>query len=507
MSSSEHDTKPAGPHALGVAVTMPPATIEMRNPFCPWCGAESAVQTCPSCGQEADDNRIGTVLAGRYEIEKLLGRGGFGKVYLAKDLRLGAPVAVKFLLAEWAARTDLRARFRREAETLIKLSHPGIVIIRDFGEDAGEPFMVMEFVKGKPLVNLIRDKQTGKLQPPERVVGLVEQILAVLEAAHAQGVVHRDMKPDNVMLLDTADHTDHIKVLDFGLALLTETPADERLTATAAVTGTPLYMSPEQCRGRNVGTATDIYALGAMTFEMLSGEPPFLSDNPADLLVSHMHVEAPPIASKPGSPMVAPGLEQVVRRAMAKKPEDRPTAGEMRAMLRAVLAGTDAVTRLERSVDQRIAETALTRDARGLASPGQSFDATAQLPVTPKPAGGDQATVALWGFDFTRTAALQLALAIANIHAVVWREDSPPPTSIGGETVSAVIAAGTGAAARVTAMRASADGKKTPLLVVDLAKADELPALIRAGASDVLLAGAADDGIPKKLQRLLRRGR
>jgi serine/threonine protein kinase len=336
---------------------------------CPKCHAILGEELCcPYCGHDIPDPRIGVVLDGRYRVDRLLGRGGYGRVYQGTHLALGGPVAVKFLLAEWAARPRERERFRREAAALVKLRHPGVVVAFDVGEHAGEPYLVMEYVEGTPLAQLV--PTVDRELAPERLVALLDQALQVLEATHAHGFVHRDLKPDNILVFRSADGEERVKILDFGLALTRE-PGHEthRLTSDQTVVGTPLYMAPEQASHQEVGPPCDVYAMGVVLYELLTGAPPFMGRNSTDIMAQHMYIEPPPASERGLGRPVPPALEAVARWALRKQPAERPTAAEMRRALREAMAGEDAVSRAEKATQARRWAAGASREDRALPRP------------------------------------------------------------------------------------------------------------------------------------------
>ncbi|GAA1838851.1 serine/threonine-protein kinase [Actinomadura bangladeshensis] len=269
-----------------------------------------------------------TILAGRYRLESLLGRGGMGEVWRARDERLGRAVAVKLLTAPPGAggRTEpaAAARFRREARIAAGLRHPGIAAVHDFGEDAGRLYLVIDLVDGRDLNAVVADHPGGL--PPERVSRLAARIAAALEAAHERGVVHRDIKPANVMV----DGRDEITVLDFGIARYADAVTD--LTGSAAI-GTPAFMAPEQFDGRApVDARADLYALGALMHALLTGAPPYVADSMPSLL--HAIMLSPPPSVRERRPDVPEALDGLIRDLLAKDPADRPaSAAEVAARL------------------------------------------------------------------------------------------------------------------------------------------------------------------------------
>jgi serine/threonine-protein kinase len=442
------------------------------------------------------DPRIGRTLDGKYRLEEVIGEGGLGKVYRALHLGLKGPVAIKFLRGA-AAGAEGRERFRREGRALAKLRHPAIVSVLDFGEAGGELYLVMELVAGPRLADVLL--VNGVPMPFRRITGITRQILEVLEATHAAGVVHRDLKPDNVMLADVGDHADHVKVLDFGIALIVEDPTAARLTATYGVQGTPLYMSPEQCRGRDVGPPADVYALGAVLYEMLAGEPPFDAPSAAELMAQHLYVAPSPVVERGVGRTVPPELELLAMRALAKRAEDRPTAREMLDEVERIAAGTSDAARERRATEERIRAVGLSRSQRG-------------LPAGPREPAEDTSTetvrVDAWGLSDERADALETVLALHRIALGRWTGDEPPPAhGPHGEPVRALLLADDDQAdARLRRLRARSEGADVPALAVD-ARPERTAALIRAGASDVVLSMVGDDVLSSKLRRLIRRGR
>jgi len=268
------------------------------------------------------------------------------QVYRARDRLLDRPVALKVLFPELSVDRAFVERFRREAQAAANLSHPNIVPVFDWGEDAGTYFIVMEFVDGQPLSALLRN---GGPVPPERVADVGAHVAAALAYAHRHGVVHRDVKPGNVLITNDGQ----VKVTDFGIARAVNT--EESLTQTGAVMGTATYFSPEQAEGIGVDSRSDIYSLGVVLFEMVAGRPPFLGETPVS--VASKHVRDQPPLLRDLRPTVPPALEAVIGKAMAKTPDQRyQTAEELRTDLlrfadgRPVSAGDVAATRVQQAV-------------------------------------------------------------------------------------------------------------------------------------------------------------
>lgn len=259
------------------------------------------------------------VLADRYRLDRLLGQGGMGQVWAAWDLRLARPVAVK-LLAVGAA-DEAVARFRREARTEAHLHHPHIVEVYDFGAQGGRSYLVMQLVGGRTLADELRSRGP---RPTRWVAEKAAQIADGLAEAHRLGIVHRDIKPSNILL----DETGSVKIADFGIARSLDGDTATQVTRAGTVTGTSAYMPPEAARGDVLSPAADIYSLGCTLHQLLAGRPPFVAEHPLGLL--HQHVECLPPPLRAVRPGVSEALEAFVLRMLAKDPQARPTAVEVR---------------------------------------------------------------------------------------------------------------------------------------------------------------------------------
>jgi eukaryotic-like serine/threonine-protein kinase len=274
------------------------------------------------------------LLGGRYELDGIVGRGGMAEVFRARDIRLDRVVGVKTLRDDLARDQTFQARFRREAQSAASLNHPSIVAVYDTGEDmVGSlpvPYIVMEFVDGRTLRDLLKD---NRRLLPERALEITDGVLRALDYSHRNGIVHRDIKPGNVMLTRSGD----VKVMDFGIA---RAVADSQLTMTqtAQVIGTAQYLSPEQARGERVDARSDLYSTGCLLYELLTGRPPFTGDSP--VAIAYQHVKEEPIPPSQIDPEVPPWADAIVLKAMQKDPADRyQSAGEMRNDIQRALSG------------------------------------------------------------------------------------------------------------------------------------------------------------------------
>jgi serine/threonine protein kinase len=322
-------------------------------PICPKCHGENPElgAKCPRDGHyyiyddaiaDAEkDEWIGKLAADKYVILSLISEGGMGAVYRAMQLPVQREVAFKVLRAELQDSDQGQDRFAREARAVSKLTHPNIITMHDFGvDDDGHPFMVMEYAPGKSLADWMM--QPGlKL---DRISHVFRQILSALSEAHQQGIIHRDLKPENLIVTKTGSDSDYIKLLDFGIARMVHDGATRGLTREGEVFGTPHYMAPEQAQGKkDIGPPADVYALGIMFYEMLSGDCPFDAPTPLSILYMHINDDLPELTPRNGISLPDP-MRQVVLKATAKAPEDRyQSAGEMLAAFDAAVGNTSGL--------------------------------------------------------------------------------------------------------------------------------------------------------------------
>jgi serine/threonine-protein kinase len=274
---------------------------------------------------------IGSVSDGRYRIEALLGEGAVGAVYRALDVTTGERVALK----QWhpiALNDEVRGRFMREATALVTLDHPNIVQVLGHGFVNGVPYVALEYLDGQTLEALVG---SGTPLAPDLAFDVARQALSAIAYAHAHQVVHRDLKPENIFLARDAHGRMTIKILDYGLAKFMADEAvlgstNAPITALGTVIGTPLYMPPEQAAGSSIDLAADVYAIGCVLFEMLAGRPPFMADTNVELITAHLRAPIPSLAETLPGMRVAPELQALIDRALAKRQTERfPNAAAM----------------------------------------------------------------------------------------------------------------------------------------------------------------------------------
>ncbi len=385
----------------------------------------------------------------RYEIQQRLGRGGMADVYLARDRLLERRVAVKVLFPEFATDPNFVARFRREAQAAANLTHPNIVAVYDWGQQGGTYFIVMEHVNGRTLADVLR--ADGKLLP-NRAADISSEVAAALGFAHRNGVVHRDVKPGNILVTDSGE----VKVADFGIARVANAGTDSGLTQAGSVMGTAAYFSPEQAQGATPDPRSDLYSLGIVMYEMVGGRPPFAGDNPVSIAYKQVH-EAP-MRLRDLTPTVPVAYEAIVAKLLAKNPAGRyPTADDLRVDLNlfrdghrpaalaqaAAVAGVGAAgvagaaTTVTPTVASGVAPTTILAASPGTqVMPQQQPSWATQSPTSPgglppaAPYGGEPPRRTGWLWAGIVLAILVLGLGGFLLYQAL-KDDSPPaPTLI-----------------------------------------------------------------------------
>ena len=364
------------------------------------------------------------ILPPRYQRPQRIGRGGMGDIYRAEDQTLGRAVAVKILSDRYAQDDAIRGRFTREALAAARLSgEPNIVTIFDVGEWQGRPFIVMEHLSGGSLDDRVRAQGA---QPTGRVIRWLEQAATALDTAHARGVVHRDVKPANLLL----DASENVHVADFGVA---SAAGLDSLTITGTILGTAGYLAPEQARGEQTTSASDRYALAVVAFELLTGKRPFEADSPTAEAIAHVHAPVPSVCDKLGS--LPCELDPVFQRALAKEANARyPTCIEFVGALRRALDEAAGDTRQFAPVPSRLARAPVTSTRRRRRSSARLPIAIALLAGAA--AGGAALASALTSDDGERTAGQTVEITVTRQGSVVEKPVTLPPRTV-TETASA----------------------------------------------------------------------
>lgn len=422
------------------------------------------------------DPRVGLILDSKYELLERLGQGGMGAVYRARRLHIGDEVAVKLLSHDVTRERQAIERFRREARAAALIRHPNVVSIHDFNDDSpvgdrSEAYIVMELVKGESLRRLL--EREGRLAP-QRAVKLMLEICAGVGVAHRQGLLHRDLKPDNIIVSTPANEGEDetAKVVDFGLAKVRDEVSP--LTQSGTLMGTLYYMSPEQCRGDELDARTDVYSLGAMLYEMLSGGPPFRASNLTGLISKHLH-EAPPTLDH--SLGIPPALSGICFRALAKPRDQRQAdAIALGKELQAAFASKDTIQRVTGS------------------------------PITSQPHQPRQSSIAKWILAAVGVGAIALLLIAAGV-AIKFGIDkftspatSPPDSNSQAATKSQTTNTGTQSTAQVaTDLRGTWTGTYGPLgskatLVIKNHNGEKFDGVLEQGPIRVAFEGTIQGG-------------
>ncbi|WP_267969000.1 serine/threonine-protein kinase [Myxococcus stipitatus] len=366
---------------------------------CPSCGADAQESSrfCPACGAtlvrapDADDY-VGNTIAQKYRVEALIGEGGMGKVYRARQIALDKVVVLKVLRHTLLSDERTVARFQREAKAASRLNHRNSISVLDFGQaEDGALFIAMEYVAGQDLHQILsREWPLAE----GRVVRIVSQVLGALSDAHGAGVIHRDLKPENIMVEQRRNEPDFVKVLDFGIAKITDSTDDgPALTRAGFVCGTPEYMSPEQARGAQLDHRSDLYAVGVILYQLMTGLLPFESDSAVGFATKHLTEEPPPPTRRRPEARISPGMERLILRALSKSPDDRPANAEA---FRAELLAVDKERRRTESAPRRPQSAVLAPlprkstggkldDSRDSTSPGWGSEMTVEATVRALP--------------------------------------------------------------------------------------------------------------------------
>ena len=355
-------------------------------------------------------------LGERYELGGLLGRGGMADVRVGRDLRLGRTVAVKQLRSDLAADDTFQARFRKEAQSTAALNHPSIGAVYDTGESIDKhgnhvPYIVMEYIEGQTLRDIMRGAQDGRKILPERALSITADVLSAIDYSHRNGIIHRDIKPANVMLTPSGQ----VKVMDFGIArAIADTSS--AMTQTAAVIGTAQYLSPEQARGETVDARSDIYSTGCLLYELLTGRPPFIGDSPVSVAYQHVREEARPPSQL--NPDVSTTIDHIVAKSLAKKVEDRyQSAADMRKDIERAIAGLD----VDAPTAATVAAGAATQLAPAAAPLAPTSGGGARRALPPEDEDGEDNNAKWWGIGIVAV------LLLAALAYGIYKWTAPPP--------------------------------------------------------------------------------
>ncbi len=439
MSTGRHDFSARGGSGGGNARRAPAGAAFLLGPR--WRFAleplgmattEHRIRPAPTA-PGADQVKLGTVIDGRYRLDALLGKGGMGVVYRAEHVALRRTVAVKLLHPSLAAVSDLRQRFEREAIAIGRIDHPNCVSVTDFGKLAdGSLFLAMELLDGRSLGDLM-DAEAPLA--PGRALRLLRHILSGLGHAHGVGIVHRDVKPENVFVVSDAEGAEVAKILDFGIAKVIggEGGDEVKLTQAGVAFGTPVYMSPEQAFGNPLDGRSDLYAASVLAYEMMCGKPPFYADDKLELLSMHTSRPPPPMAEVRARVLgprvtmapIPPEVEALLARGLAKRREDRwSNAADYIAALDGVLAEIGSRAAIDVPGGGAATTASSTTGSHVLSTAGGEDLVTAQVPAELTRPGA-----LLAGRRRLLTAAIVLVVAgvLGGVAATLWRHDPTPP--------------------------------------------------------------------------------
>jgi serine/threonine-protein kinase len=424
------------------------------------------------------DPLVGRTLDGRYEVLDRIGVGGVGVVYRGKQLQLRRLVAIKVLQQQAAALPEWRRRFEREAKALSALAHPNIVPVNDSGIDGGVPYLVMELLRGRTLADLVKE---GPMSPA-RALDITRQILRGLTFAHEKGIVHRDLKPANVFLQALPGKSDHVRLLDFGMAKFLESSSSrsmvEALTKVGAVFGTPAYMSPEQAKAEAVGASADVYAAGVVLFQLLAGHLPFSGDSHEQVMRAHVFDPIPSLAEARPDLKVAPLVQPIIERALAKKPAQRfADAASMLAALEAI-----SLPRATRKGKSKV------------------FGGLAEAPTVPAPDAAGRVRGRLAGLRREAVIFVAAAAATAAVIAYVRRDVKRPAERTSAAVSAAKTATAVAAAPPPATTTPTTTPTPTPTPMPTPATKPSLPAPKRAEGSRPRARNPWREPVPRALK-------
>lgn len=434
------------------------------------------------------DRERGEVIAQRYRLDRVLGEGGMGTVYRATHLTLHTPVAIKMMHATYSSQEKYRQRFTREARVNSLLKHPHAVQVYDFGEHEGSLYLAMEFLSGKPLRQQIR---RGSLPEMERVIQYGIELADALAAAHLLKLIHRDLKPDNIMIEESPEGEQRLVVVDFGLAFMEATPSElGRLTTVGLISGTPQYMAPEQARGVDITPAVDVYAMGCLLYELATGRAPFMGRSAMDILNKHLFVTPPSPRALCPERAVPPALDALIMACLQKELTQRPTAAQVKARLEAL---RDSEPQAE---EPRGASVLVSREERAVSAMTRTAP---RRPSFRRVEEGEAARPVIALECWPQEHPMRMALEANGYHCQELQGEEIAPEA------ALVLAP------RVTLERAQrlcqrADAR--PVLVTSLAGDMELAsALLRAGVQEVIIEPVRVEDLLRKVSRALRKSR